>query len=60
MKVWCVTYGDGFEFSDVVCEVYDDETKAELRCLDLNEKRPSKYGGYDVRELELNKQYEAI
>lgn len=60
MNVWCVTYGDGFEFSGVVYEVYDDKTKAELRCLELNEKLQSKYASYDVEEFELNKQNETI
>lgn len=60
MKVWCVTYGDGYEFSGVVYEVYDDETLADLRCLELNEKLKSQYAGYSVQEFEINKQYETI
>lgn len=60
MKVWCVTYGDGFEFSGVVCEVYDDRTVADLRCLELNEKLNSAYASYDVQEFEVNKPDEAL
>ena len=36
MKIWAVTYSDGFEFSGVIVEAYDDETAADLRCMELN------------------------
>jgi hypothetical protein len=63
MKIWAITYGDGFEFSGVIVEAYDDETVADLRCMELNKKwteRGSQYGGYDVQEYELNKRDETL
>ena len=63
MKIWAVTYGDGFEFCGVIVEAYDDKTAADLRALELNEKwikRGSQYGGHDVQEFELNKRDETL
>jgi hypothetical protein len=60
MKVWAVTYSDGYEFSGVVVEIYDDETLADLRALELNAKQchPASYAGFSVEEFELNKKRE--
>jgi hypothetical protein len=59
MKIWAITYGDGYEFSGQIVEAYDDETTAELRAIELQEayeaKGRSRYGGYSVEEFELNK-----
>jgi hypothetical protein len=63
MKIWVITYGDGFEFSGVIYEAYDDKTTADLRCLELNDKHIESghiYGGYDVQEFELNKRNESL
>lgn len=60
MKIWVVTYSDGYEFSGVIVEAYDDETVADLRAQELNEKESSKYGGYSVEEFELNKRNEQL
>lgn len=54
MKIWVITYGDGFEFSGVFIEAYDDQTVAELRILELEELHPSQYGGYSLEEYEIN------
>lgn len=54
MKIWIITYGDGYEFSGVFIEAYDDQTTAELRALELQEKEASTYGGYSVEEYEIN------
>lgn len=54
MKIWIVTYGDGFEFSGLFIDAWTDQTKAELRCLELNEKYTGTYGGYDVMEVDLD------
>jgi hypothetical protein len=58
-KIWAVTYSDGYEFSGVIVEAYDDETAADLRALELNEKLKG-YGGYSVEEYELNKRNEEL
>jgi hypothetical protein len=60
MKIWAVTYSDGYEFSGVIVEAYDDETAADLRALELNEKQKNQYGGYSVEEFELNKREEEL
>jgi len=60
MKIWAVTYSDGYEFSGVIVEAYDDEAAADLRALELNEKLKSQYGGYSVEEYELNKRDEQL
>lgn len=58
-KVWAITYSDGFEFAGVVIEIYDDETLADLRAIELNELNQAKqemprYDSYSVEEFELN------
>ena len=60
MKVWAVTYSDGYEFSGVVVEIYDDETLADLRALELTAKQcqPRSYASFSVAEFELNKKCE--
>lgn len=56
MKIWIVTFGDGYEFSGQYIEAYTDETVAELRCLELNEayEKHNNAGGYSVEESELD------
>ncbi len=60
MKVWAITYSDGFEFSGVVVEIYDDETAADLRALELNEAKQCQYDGYSVQGFELNAKNESV
>lgn len=54
MKIWIITYGDGYEFSGVFIEAYDDQTMAELRMLELEERLTSGVGGYSLEEYEIN------
>jgi hypothetical protein len=54
LKIWIITYGDGFEFSGQFIEAYDDQTVAELRMLELEEQQKSSYGGYSLEEYEIN------
>lgn len=65
MKIWAITYSDGYEFSGVIVEAYDDEVEADKRATELQAKRdkkrgPDNYGGYDVIEFELNQRDETL
>lgn len=54
MKIWVITYGDGFDTCDVFVEAYDTEQEADRRATELQAKETSKYGGYGVNEYDLN------
>jgi len=54
MKIWVITYGDGYTFSGQFIEAYDDQIVAELRAMELQEKETSTYGGFSVEEYEIN------
>lgn len=55
MKIWAVTYGDGFEFSGVIIEAWDNEADAHRRALELQARLgKNSYAGYDVEEFTLN------
>ena len=64
MKVWAVTFGDGYEFAGVVYEIYDNEKAADARAAELNAarqcQRPDAAGGYDVDEFTLNAKSEYL
>jgi len=65
MKIWAITYGDGYEFSGVIVEAYDNEAEADNRATELQEKHDKRrgkfsYGGYSVEEFELNARDEKL
>lgn len=59
MKIWIITYSDGFEFSGVFIEAWTDRDQAELRAIELQDKLgPNTYAGYSVEEVELDVPHE--
>ena len=65
MKVWIVTFSDGFEFSGVFDSVFDNEIEAFNYCRFLNDYLVARAEGfgyssfpdasYDVEEAEMNR-----
>jgi len=57
-KLWAITYSDGYEFSGVLYEIYDDKKLAETREVELNAAKqcqcPGSAAYYEVNEFVLN------
>lgn len=57
-KVWAVTYADGYEFSGVVYEIYDNKKSADDRATKLNAVKqcqsPGAMDEFEVEEFTLN------
>lgn len=61
MKIYLVVIGDGCTYSGIWVEAWTDQTQAELRAMELNEKHgynETSMGGYSVDTVELDVQSE--
>ena len=57
MKIYLVVFSDGCTFSGLWVEAWTDQTTAELRAMELNEKNgynETSMSGYAVDEVELD------